>query len=139
MTESRSQSKRTEAAHSFQKSSVITAMKSISPVKTVQHILHTGTRLAERTIQSLTNLMNANLEHGINLRCSLEKALHVLRFTIHSEIQKTAFKLQIRLKARTRLTHLKTAFSADSKTCPSTLHGVHGRNHRPFGDVEKEN
>ena len=55
--------------------------------------LHTGKGLAERTIQYLKHLLKANLEDGISLRDSLDKALHVLRFTIHSEIQKTPFEL----------------------------------------------
>ena len=38
--------------------------------------LHTGTGLAERTIQSLKNLLKANSEDGIILRDSLDKALH---------------------------------------------------------------
>ena len=76
--------------------------------------LHTGTGLAERTIQSLKNL-KANLEDGINLRDSLDKALHLLRFTIHSEIQKTPFDLYIGQKPRSKLTNLKNAFSADAQ------------------------
>ena len=77
--------------------------------------LHTGTVSAERTIQSLNNLLKANSEDGINLRKSLDKALHVLRFTIHSETQKTPFELHFGQKPRTKLTKLKNAISADSK------------------------
>ena len=39
--------------------------------------LHTGTGLAERTIQFMKNLPKANLEDGTNLRNSLYKALYV--------------------------------------------------------------
>ena len=64
-------------------------------------ILHTGTALAERTIQSLEKLPKASLEDGINLRNSLEKALDVLRLTIHSKIQKTPSELHFGKKLRT--------------------------------------
>ena len=77
--------------------------------------LHTGTGLAERTIQSMKNLLKANLEDGTNLRNSLDKALHLLRFTTHSELQKTPFELHFGRKPRTKLTNLKNATSADSK------------------------
>ena len=86
--------------------------------------MHTGTRLAERTIQSLKNLTKANFEDRINFRGSLDKALHVLRFTIHSEIQKNTFELQLGRKPRTRLTNQKMLIQPIQKTCPSTLHGV---------------
>ena len=46
---------------------------------------HTGTGLVERTIQSLKNLILANLEDGQNLRESINRALYVLRFIKHSE------------------------------------------------------
>ena len=77
--------------------------------------LHTGTGLAERTIQSMKNLLKANLEDGTNLRNSLDKALYVLRFTTHSELQKTPFELHFGRKPRTKLTNIKNAISADSK------------------------
>ena len=77
--------------------------------------LHTGTGLVERTIQSMKNLLKANLEDGTNLRNSLDKALHVLRFTTHSELQKTPFELHFGRKPRTKLTNLKNAISVDSK------------------------
>ena len=51
--------------------------------------LHTGTGLVERIIQSMKNLIKANLENKQNLHGSLNKALYVLRFTIHSELKKT--------------------------------------------------
>ena len=77
--------------------------------------LHTGTGMAERTIRSLKNLLKANLEDGINLRNSLDKALYVLRFTIHLELQKTPFELHFGRKPRTKLTNFKSVISADSK------------------------
>ena len=64
----------------------------------------------------MKNLLKANLEVGTNLRNSLDKALHVLRFTTHSELQKkTIFELHFGRKPRTKLTNLKNAISADSK------------------------
>ena len=51
--------------------------------------LHTGTGSVERTMQSMENLILANLEDGTNLRESVNRALHVLRFTIHSQTKKT--------------------------------------------------
>ena len=77
--------------------------------------LNTATGLAERTIQSLKNLLKANLEDGTNLRNILDKTLYVLRFTTHSELQKTPFELHFGRKPRTKLTNLKNAISADSK------------------------
>ena len=77
--------------------------------------LHIGTGLAERTIQSLKNLIKANLEDGTNLRNNLDKALYVLRYTAHSELQKTPFELHFGQKPRTKLTNLKNVISADSK------------------------
>ena len=65
--------------------------------------LHTGTRLVERTIQSLKNLVLANLEDDQNLRESVNRALHVLRFTIHSETKKTPFELHFGRTPRTKL------------------------------------
>ena len=47
--------------------------------------LHTGIGLVERTIQSLTNLILANLEDGLNLRESVNRALYLLRSTKHSD------------------------------------------------------
>ena len=75
--------------------------------------LHTGTGLVERTIQSLKNL--TNLEDGLNLRESINRALYVLRFTKHSETKKTPFEIQFGRAPRTRLINLKHAVSVDSK------------------------
>ena len=77
--------------------------------------LHTGTGLFERTIQSLKNLTRTKLEETQNLRESLNKALYVLRFTIHSETKKTPFELHFGRDPRTKLSNLKNAISVDSK------------------------
>ena len=77
--------------------------------------LHTGTGLVERTIQSLKNLTKANLEETQNLRESLNKALYVLCFTTHSEIQQTPFELHFGREPGTKLSNLKIALSVNSK------------------------
>ena len=77
--------------------------------------LHTGTGLVERTIQSLKNLVLANLEDEQNLRESVNRALYVLRFTIHSETKKTPFKPLFGRVPRTRLSNLKNSVSVDSQ------------------------
>ena len=77
--------------------------------------LHTGTGLVERTIQSLKNLVKANLEGTQNLHESLNKALYVLRFTTHTEMKKTPFEQHFGRKPRTKLSNLKNAISVDSK------------------------
>ena len=69
----------------------------------------------ERTIQSLKNLTKTNLEETQNLRESLNKALYVLRFTIHSETKKTPFEFQFGREPGTKLSNLKNAYSVDSK------------------------
>ena len=77
--------------------------------------LHTGTGLVERTIQSLKNLILANLEDNQNLRESENRALYVLRFTIHSETKKTPFELHFGRTPRTKLSNLKNSNLVDSK------------------------
>ena len=77
--------------------------------------LHTGTGLVERTIQSLKNLIKTNLEETQNLRESSNKALYIVRFTIHSEIKKTSFELHFGREPETKLSNIKNAISVDSK------------------------
>ena len=77
--------------------------------------LHTGNGLVERTIQSLKNLVQANLEDDQNLRGSVNRALYVLRFTIHSETKKTPFELHFGRTPRTKLSNLRNFISVDSK------------------------
>ena len=71
--------------------------------------------MVERTIQSLKNLIKANLEDTQNLRESLKKALYVLRFTTHTEMKKTPFEQHFGRKPRTKLSNLKNAIAVDSK------------------------
>ena len=77
--------------------------------------LHTGTGLVERTIQSLKNLILANLEDDQNLRESVNRALYVLRFTVHSETKKTPFESHFGREPRTKLLNLKNSVLVDSK------------------------
>ena len=77
--------------------------------------LHTGTGLVERTIQSLKNLIKANLEDTQNLRESLNEALYVLRFATHTQMKKTPFGQHFGRKPGTKLYNLKNAISVDSK------------------------
>ena len=53
--------------------------------------LHTGTGLVEQTIQSLKNLVLANVEDDQNVGESVNRALYVLRFTIQSETKINLF------------------------------------------------
>ena len=46
--------------------------------------MHTGNGVVERSIQTLKNLIIANLEDGQNLTDSVNRALRVMRFTIHT-------------------------------------------------------
>ena len=77
--------------------------------------MHTDTGLVERTIQSLKNLIKANLEETQNLRESLNKALYVFRFTTHSETKTTPFELHFGREPGTKLSNLKNAISVNSK------------------------
>ena len=56
-------------------------------------IQHTGTGLVERTIQSMKNLILANLEDDTSLRENVNRALPVLRLTTHSDTKKTLFEI----------------------------------------------
>ena len=47
--------------------------------------LHTGTGFSQTKTQSMKNLVLGNLENDTNLRESVNRALHVLRFTTHFE------------------------------------------------------
>ena len=69
--------------------------------------LHIGSGLIERTIQSLTNLKLANSDYDQNLRESVNRALHVLRFTVHSETKKTPFELHFGQTPKNKLSNLE--------------------------------
>ena len=64
--------------------------------------IHTATGLVGRTIQSLKNLILTKLEDGIGLVEGINRALYVMRFTIHTGKGKTL----IRITSRTILINL---------------------------------
>ena len=68
--------------------------------------LHTGNGAVERAIQTLKNLMLTNLEEGIELNESINRALRVLQFTIHTGLKRTPFELHHGRKPRTELTNI---------------------------------
>ena len=68
--------------------------------------LHTGNRAIERAIQTLKNLMLTNLEEGIELNESINWALRVMRFTIHTGLKRTPFELHHGRKPITELTNI---------------------------------
>ena len=68
--------------------------------------LHTDTGPVERAIQTLKNLIYANLEDKMGLTESMSRALRVMRFTIHTGLKMSPFELHRRRKARTELTNI---------------------------------
>ena len=68
--------------------------------------LHTGNGAVERAIQTLKHLMLTNLEEGIELNESINRALRVMRFTIHTGLKRTPFELIHGRKPRTKLTNI---------------------------------
>ena len=46
--------------------------------------MHTGNGMVERSIQNLKNLIITSLEYGKNLTEFINRALRVMRFTIHT-------------------------------------------------------
>ena len=63
--------------------------------------MHTGNGTVERTIQTLKNLIIANMEDNMSLTESVNRALHVMRFTIHTGLKLTPIELHHGRKART--------------------------------------
>ena len=102
------------AALSYQKITLITAnqIKIRHEHRTAN--LNTGTKLAERTMQLLKNLITANLEQITGLRECQSKALYVLTFTPHAELKTTPFEAHGR-KSNARLTNLINSNFAGSK------------------------
>ena len=68
--------------------------------------MHTGNGAVERAIQTLKSLIIANLEDGIGITESVNRALRVLRFTIHTGRKITPFELHHGRKPRTELTNI---------------------------------
>ena len=68
--------------------------------------IHTRNGTVERAIQALKNLVIANMEDGENLTESVNRALRVMRFTVHTGLGKTPFELHHGRKPRTELTNI---------------------------------
>ena len=68
--------------------------------------IHTGTGAVERAIQTTKNLILANLEDEFCLTECVNRALKVMRFTIHTGLKLTPFELHHGGKPRTEITNL---------------------------------
>ena len=66
--------------------------------------MHTGNGTVERAIQTMKYLVLANMEDGNNLTESVNRALKVMRITIHTGLKKTPFELHHGRKPGTELT-----------------------------------
>ena len=53
----------------------------------------TGNGVVERAIQTIKNLIIANMEDGLCLTESVNRTLRVMRFTIHTGLKTTPFEL----------------------------------------------
>ena len=63
--------------------------------------MHTVNGAVGRAIQTLKNLIIANLEDGIGITESVNRASRVMRFTIHTGLKITPFELHHGRKPRT--------------------------------------
>ena len=68
--------------------------------------IHTEKGVVERAIQTIKNLIIANMEDGLCLTESVNRALRVMRFTIHTGLKITPFELHHGRKPRTELTNI---------------------------------
>ena len=68
--------------------------------------MHTGNEVVERAIQTIKNLIIANMEDGLCLTESVNRALRVMRFTIHTGLKRTPFELHHGRKPRNELTNI---------------------------------
>ena len=68
--------------------------------------MHTGNGVVERAIQTNKNVILANMEDGFCLTKSVNRALRVMRFTIHTGLKLTPFELHHGRKPRTDLTNI---------------------------------
>ena len=68
--------------------------------------LHTGTEAVERVIQTSKNLLVANLEDKTGLTESINRALRVMRFTMHTGLKVSPFELRHGRKPRAELTNI---------------------------------
>ena len=68
--------------------------------------MHTGNGTVERAIQTIKNLIIANMEDKISLTESVNRTLHVMGFKIHTGLKLTLFELHHGRKPRTELTNI---------------------------------
>ena len=68
--------------------------------------MHTGNGTVERAIQTMKNLVLANMEDGNSLIESVNRALKVMRVTIHTGLKKPPFELHHGRKPRTELINI---------------------------------
>ena len=68
--------------------------------------MQTGNGVVERSMQTLKNLTIANFEDGISLTESVNRALLVMCFTIHTGFKITLFELHLGRKPGTELTNI---------------------------------
>ena len=68
--------------------------------------LHTGTGVVESAIQTLKILIIANMEDNICLTECVNRAVNVMRFTLHTGLKITSSELQHGRKPRTELTNV---------------------------------
>ena len=61
--------------------------------------------MVERAIQTLENLVIANKEDGNNPTVSVNRALRVMRFTVHTRLKKTPFALHHGTKPRPEISN----------------------------------
>ena len=66
--------------------------------------MHTENGIVERSIQTLKKLIIAIMEDRIHLTENVNRALLVMRFTIHTGFKITPFELHFERKPRTKLT-----------------------------------
>ena len=106
--------------------------------------MHSSNGPVERAIQTMTNLVLANKGDGNNLTESVNRALTVMRFTIHTGLKKTPIELHHGWKPRTEQTkfikfsirligtvHFSTQQTDDTDIRRS---GRRRRNHQTYGD-----
>ena len=82
------------------------ANRKTSKPNTAPREKNTGTGAVERAIQTLKNLIVANLEDNLCLTDCVNRALKVMRFTIHTGLKLTPFELHHGRKPRTELTNM---------------------------------
>ena len=68
--------------------------------------IHTGTGAVERAIQTMKILIVGNSEGDLCLTECVNRALKVMRFTIHTGLKLTQFELHHGRKPRTEITNL---------------------------------